>query len=200
MTPALTGYLTGLSLIVAIGAQNAFVLRQGLVRQHVLALVLLCALSDAVLVAAGVAGFGVVTARFPALPQLMTLAGAAFLIVYGALRLHAAWRGNYALELATEGRALWPTLAIGAAFTWANPHVWLDTLGLIGAVSTRFAAPGDKATFAAGAIAASFSFFFALGYGARLLAPVMQSARAWRWLDVGIALVMWALAAGLLSG
>ncbi len=196
---ALTGFATGGSLILAIGAQNAFVLRQGLARAHVLPLVLLCAISDAVLIAAGVAGFGVLVAAFPALPQIMALGGAGFLAVYGALRLRAAWRGSYALELSGRSAGLWRTLAIGAAFTWGNPHVYLDTLGLIGAVSTRFEGV-ERAAFGGGAVAASFAFFFSLGFGARLLAPVMTSARAWRILDAGVGVLMWALAAGLLRG
>ncbi|WP_212523168.1 LysE family transporter [Actibacterium sp. MT2.3-13A] len=195
---AATGYLTALSLILAIGAQNAFVLRQGLLRAHVFWLCLLCALSDAVLIAAGVAGFGTLVTLAPWLPRAMTLAGAAFLAVYGGLRLRAAWRGAGALTAQGQSAALWPTLAAGAAFTWLNPHVYLDTLGLIGAVSTQYAAAGDRITFALAASAASFTFFFSLGYGARLLAPLMQSRRAWQGLDLGIALVMWALAAALL--
>ena len=196
---AATGFFTGFSLILAIGAQNAFVLRQGLLRQHVLPLVLLCAFSDAVLITAGVAGFGTIVGLWPALPRIMTLAGAAFLLVYGGARFRAAWRGEYALEMTGNARGLWPTLAIGAAFTWANPHVYLDTLGLIGAVSTGFADWSGKIAFAIGAVVASFSFFFALGFGARLLSPVMGSPRAWRWLDLGIGVVMWALAAKLLT-
>ncbi len=195
---ALSGFATGFSLILAIGAQNAFVLRQGILRQHVFWLALLCAVSDAVLIAAGVAGFGIVVTLLPALPFLMGLVGAAFLMAYGTLRLRAAWRGNYALEISGTSRGLWATLAIGAAFTWANPHVYLDTLGLIGAVSTGFEGWGPKLAFGAGAVTASFVFFFGLAYGARLLAPIMSSAHAWRWLDLGIGLVMWAIAAGLL--
>ncbi len=197
---AATGFLTGLSLILAIGSQNAFVLRQGLLRAHVLPLCLLCAASDAVLIAAGVLGFGAVTARYPQFPAAMALAGAAFLAVYGALRLRAAWRGAYALELGGTSPGLAATLAMGAAFTWANPHVYLDTLGLVGAVSVQFAQGGPRVAFALGAILASFAFFFSLGYGARLLAPLLRTARAWRWLDIAIALVMWALAAGLIAG
>jgi len=197
---AATGFLTGFSLILAIGAQNAFVLRQGLLRQHVLPLVLLCALSDALLIGAGVAGFGAVVALWPALPRLMTLGGGLFLLAYGAARFRAAWKGTYVLEGDGGGRGLWATLAIGAAFTWANPHVWLDTLGLVGAVSTGFADWPRKLAFGAGAVAASFVFFFSLGFGARLLAPVMTSARAWRWLDVFIGATMWALALRLLLG
>lgn len=196
--PALTGFATGLSLILAIGAQNAFVLRQGLLRAHVFWLCLLCATSDAILIAAGVAGFGAVTAMFPALPRIMALAGAAFLLVYGLIRLRAAWRGDYALVLAGKSAGLWATLATGAAFTWLNPHVYLDMLGLLGSISTGFPEQADKIAFALGAMTASYVFFFSLGYGARYLAPLMQSSRAWRILDSGIAVVMFALAAGLI--
>ena len=196
---ALTGFATSFSLIMAIGAQNAFVLRQGLLRRHVLPLCLFCALSDAVLITAGVAGFGTLAEALPWFPRAMALAGAAFLFVYGAMRLRAAWKGEYDLVLAGESAALGPTLAMGAAFTWLNPHVYLDTLGLVGAVSTQFR-DAERLAFGVGATAASFAFFFALGYGARLLAPIMRSPEAWRRLDLGIAVVMWALALGLLRG
>ena len=195
---AVTGYFTALSLILAIGAQNAFVLRQGLMRSHVFAVCAFCAVSDAVLIAAGVAGFGAMVAALPWLPRVMSLGGAAFLLVYGALRLRAAWRGDYEMVLTGAPVALIPALATCAALTWLNPHVYLDTLGLVGAVSTNFAPAAQKWVFGISAAAASFSFFFALGYGARLLRPVMQSARAWQRLDVLIALVMWATAAKLL--
>ncbi len=197
---AATGFFTGFSLILAIGAQNAFVLRQGLIGQHVFWLALFCAGSDAALIAAGVAGFGALTAALPALPLVMSLGGAAFLVVYGVSRLIAAWRGGHRLEAAGGGRALWPTLGIAAAFTWLNPHVYLDTLGLIGAVSTGFADPGAKLAFGGGAVGASFVFFFGLAYGARLLAPVMRSPRAWRGLDALIGVTMLAIAAKLIRG
>ena len=199
ITPALTGFATAFALILAIGAQNAFVLRQGLARAHVFWLCLLCAVSDALLITAGVLGFGYIVTLYPMLPQVMAWGGAAFLIVYGALRLWAAWQGEYALQLAGKSAGLWATLATGAAFTWLNPHVYLDTLGLVGAVSTQYVDPLEKTVFGIGAVTSSFVFFFSLGYGARLLAPVMQSARAWRILDVLIGLVMWALAVKLLS-
>lgn len=195
----LTGFATGFSLILAIGAQNAFVLRQGLVRAHVFWLCLFCALSDALLITAGVLGFGAVTALYPALPRFMALAGAAFLAVYGLQRLMAAWRGEYAMQIAGQSKDLWATLATAAAFTWLNPHVYLDTLGLVGAVSTQYVNAGMKGAFGVGAVIASFAFFFSLGYGARLLGPVMQSPRAWRVLDLLIAAVMWALAIKLIS-
>ncbi len=197
-TAASTGFISAFSLILAIGAQNAFVLRQGLMRTHVFWLCLLCAVSDAVLITAGVVGFGALVAIYPGFPIVMTWAGAAFLFVYGAMRFRAAYQGDYKMELSGKSAGLWATLATGAAFTWLNPHVYLDTLGLIGAISTKFSALPEKWAFGIGATSASFVFFFGLGYGARLLAPVMGSARAWRILDIGIGVIMWALAAGLL--
>lgn len=195
---ALTGFFTAFSLILAIGAQNAFVLRQGLTKNHVFSLCLLCAVSDALLITLGVIGFGAITGILPLFPKIMSLAGAAFLAVYGGLKLLAAWRGDYALVLSGKSAGFWPTMATAAAFTWLNPHVYLDTLGLIGAVSTQFTGPGEKWVFGLAATSASFVFFFSLGYGARLLAPIMQSARAWRLLDLLIGAVMWTLAWQLL--
>jgi len=197
--PAATGFATAFALILAIGAQNAFVLRQGLAKTHVFWLCLLCATSDAILITAGVLGFGTIVTLYPSIPQIMAWGGAAFLIVYGAIRLWAAWKGDYAMQLSGGSASLWATLATGAAFTWLNPHVYLDTLGLIGAISTQYVDPAQKTAFGIGAVTSSFVFFFSLGYGARLLAPIMQSARAWRVLDIIIALVMWALAIKLLS-
>ena len=195
---AATGFFTSLSLILAIGAQNAFVLRQGLLRAHVLPLCFFCGMSDALLITAGVAGFGVLVEALPWLPTVMTLGGAAFLVVYGLLRARAAWIGDYEMALQGQSAGLGATLLTAAAITWLNPHVYLDTLGLVGAVSTGFAPLPQKIAFGAAAVAASFVFFFSLGYGARLLAPLMQSARAWRILDGLIALIMWSIAAGLL--
>lgn len=130
----------------------------------------------------------------------MALAGAIFLLIYGALRVRAAWRGDYELELSGESANLLTTLMMLSVFTWLNPHFYLDTLGLIGAVSTQFEPSVLKIAFAGGAVTSSFVFFFSLGYGARFLAPVMQSAKAWRILDIIIGLVMWLLAFGLLAG
>ncbi|MBT2132049.1 LysE/ArgO family amino acid transporter [Aliiroseovarius lamellibrachiae] len=200
MIAAATGFATGFSLILAIGAQNAFVLRQGLLRKHVFALTLFCALSDAVLIAAGVLGFGALVTALPALPIVMGLSGAGFLIVYGALRFKAALKGHYKMELAGQSRSLRATLAIAAAFTWLNPHVYLDTLGLIGAISTSYDSWAERLWFGAGAITSSFVFFFSLGYGARLLAPIMQKPSSWRALDVIIGVTMWLIAFGLIRG
>jgi L-lysine exporter family protein LysE/ArgO len=198
ISAALTGFFTSLSLILAIGAQNAFVLRQGLIRQHVFALCLFCGLSDAILIAAGVAGFGYIVDMAPWLPNTMALGGALFLIVYGATRMIAAWRGDYAMQIEGKSLPLWPTLGIAAALTWLNPHVYLDTLGLIGAVSTQYTDSNQLWAFGVLAVSASFVFFFSLGYGARLLAPYMKSARTWRVLDCIIGLIMFAIAAKLL--
>ncbi len=199
LTSAATGFATAFALILAIGAQNAFVLRQGLARAHVFWLCLLCATSDALLITAGVLGFGYIVDLYPNLPTYMAWGGAAFLIAYGVLRFRAAWAGRYEMQLSGQSAGLWATLATGAAFTWLNPHVYLDTLALIGAISTEYPAGGPRTAFGIGAVTSSFVFFFSLGYGARLLAPIMQSARAWRILDILIGLVMWALAIKLLS-
>ncbi len=190
------GFLTGLSLILAIGAQNAFVLRQGLRREHVGAVVAVCAGSDAVLIAAGVAGFGAVSQAVPWLAEAMRWAGVAFLLVYGALRFLAARKGGEALRPAEgRGASLKAVLATCLLLTWANPHVYLDTVVLLGSISAQY--PGRGTAFAGGAMTASLVFFSALGFGARLLAPVFARPRAWVWLEVGVGLVMWAIAAGL---
>jgi L-lysine exporter family protein LysE/ArgO len=193
----LPGFALGLSLILAIGAQNAFVLRQGLRRQHVFAVCLTCALSDAVLIVAGVAGFGWLVEAAPWVQPVFRWAGAAFLFVYGALSFFNALRGGEALR--AEGGAS-PTLRAavftGLALTWLNPHVYLDTLILIGSVSTEY--PGQEVAFGAGAVLASFVFFFTLGYGARLLAPLFARPVAWRVLDAVVGAVMWTIAAGLI--
>jgi L-lysine exporter family protein LysE/ArgO len=193
------GFLLGLSLILAIGAQNAFVLRQGLLRQHVLAVCLVCAVSDALLIAAGVAGFGVLVQSHPALPQVMTWLGAAFLLVYGGQRLLAAWRAHALRPAKGPPPSLRAAVAACLAFTWLNPHVYLDTVVLLGGIASRLV-PGDRLLFGLGAATASFVFFFALGYGARLLAPLFARPVAWRWLDLGVGLTMWLLAFWLVRG
>ena len=192
---ALHGFLVGLGLILAIGAQNAFVLRQGIRREHVGAVVLVCALSDAVLIGAGVAGFGVLADRIPWLEPVMLWAGVAFLTVYGLGRLRAAWSGGAALMPQGVTAPLSRTIATALLFTWANPHVYLDTLVLIGAVSSQYAPHEGK--FALGAMTASATFFTSLGYGARLLAPVFARPRAWVRLETGVGVTMLTLAAML---
>ena len=193
----LAGLGFGLSLIVAIGAQNAFVLRQGLLRQHVLPVVLVCALSDAVLIAAGVAGAGVLLESAPGLLRVVGYAGAAFLIGYGLLAARRAFRpAALTAEGAAPRRSLGATVATVLALTWFNPHVYLDTVVLLGSIANTH---GDSRWwFAAGAVLGSLLWFFALGFGARLLQPVFARPSAWRVLDAVIAVVMWALAASLL--
>ncbi|WP_333712923.1 LysE/ArgO family amino acid transporter [Yoonia sp.] len=199
LVPALTGFATGAAFIVAFGPQNTFLLRQGLARSHVFWLCLFCAMSDLILIVAGVAGFGIIVESYPSLPVIMTLGGAAFLFAYGIMRFRAAYQNSYDFVLSGKPVGLWAALATCAAFTWLNPHVYLDTLVVMGAISTGYAGIAAKAAFAAGAATASFLFFFGLGYGARLLAPVMRSARAWQVLDVTIGVLMCGLAIKLIS-
>ena len=200
ITAATTGFFAAFALILAIGAQNAFVLRQGLRRQHVFAVALTCAVSDAILIILGVAGFGVLVAQFPSLPLIMRYAGAAFLVAYGALRFFAAWKGEAHLEAAKPAASLRTTLLTCLMLTWLNPHVYLDTLGLLGAISTQFETLALKIVFGISAVTASFTFFFSLAYGAKLMSPIMQSNRAWQVMDVGIGCLMWLLAVGLILG
>ncbi len=196
----LTGFGTGFSLILVIGAQNAFVLRQGLLRTHVFWVCLTCALSDAVLIAIGVAGTGTIVAAVPWAIAALTWGGAAFLLAYGALSLRRAFDPG-ALRAANPGNgSLRTALLTCLALAWLNPHVYLDTVGLIGAVSTGFPGWSGKLAYGGGATLASFVFFFGLGYGARLLEPVFARPRAWAVLDVVIALVMWSIAATLILG
>jgi L-lysine exporter family protein LysE/ArgO len=196
----IAGMTMGLSLIVAIGAQNAFVLRHGLRNEHVLAVCLTCALSDAILILAGVTGFGKMAAWLPWLEPVMRYGGAAFLIWYGAKSLLNALRSTEALRVATElaSSSLATTLLACLAITWLNPHVYLDTVVLLGTISTQF--PGLEPSFAAGAVMGSFLFFFSLGYGAIWLRPVFARPVAWRILDTIIALVMTGIALKLIIG
>ena len=192
------GLALGLGLIVAIGAQNAFVLRQGLRREHVLPVVAFCALADAVLITAGVLGMAQALGRQPALAQAMALAGAAFLAWYGWQALQRARRSSQ-LQAAPGGMGLSRGAAIAqaAAFTLLNPHVYLDTVLLVGSIGAQQPA-GLQGWFAAGASVASLGWFTALGFGARWLAPLFARPRAWQVLDALIGLTMWTLAVLLL--
>ena len=190
------GFLLSLSLILASGAQNAFVLRQGLRRAHVLPVVLTCAMSDAVLIVAGVAGFGALAEAVPWFEPLMRYGGAAFLLWYGWMNARSAWRGGQALRMGgDEEQSLRAAILTVLALTWLNPHVYLDTVVLIGSISAQYP---DRLAFGIGATLASFVFFFSLGYGARALAPLFARPRAWQVLDAIIALTMWAIAFKLL--
>jgi L-lysine exporter family protein LysE/ArgO len=199
LAAALTGLLTGLSLIVAIGAQNAFVLRQGLAREHVGVVVAICSTADLVLIAAGVAGIGTVVEQAPAAVDVVRWLGVAFLTWYGVTTLLRARQGA-ALE-ATAGRSLSRGgVAVRAgALTFLNPHVYLDTVLLIGSLAANRGAAG-RWWFALGACVGSVVWFTALGYGARLLSPLLAKPRAWQALDVLIGVTMLAIALSLALG
>ena len=196
---ALDGFLLGASLIIAIGAQNAFVLRQGLKREFVFVVCMICAASDALLIAAGVAGLGTLVRQSPNLVAVVTIGGAAFLILYGLRAFFRAARPETMRAAATSTGPLSAAIAACLAFTFLNPHVYLDTVLLLGGLSGRYAGAA-RAAYGGGAVLASFAWFFGLGYGARLLTPVFASPRAWQILDIAIGIVMWAIAAGLIAG
>lgn len=195
----LTGFSMGLSLIIAIGAQNAFVLRQGLRGEHVFLVCFTCAASDAALITLGVTSFGKIVTLLPWLDPLMRAAGAAFLAWYGARSLWSALHSSEALTIGSGTEAsLSGVLLTCLALTWLNPHVYLDTVVLLGTISTQF--EGARPSFAGGAVTASFVFFFSLGYGARFLKPLFAKPSAWRILETLIGLTMWAIALKLLLG
>ncbi|ASJ76328.1 LysE/ArgO family amino acid transporter [Granulosicoccus antarcticus] len=198
MLAALTaGFFLGASLIIAIGSQNAFVLRQGLRGEHVALICLTCAFSDALLITAGVFGFGELVEHSPWIAPVARYGGAAFLLGYALLAFVSAWRGGGTLEAAERAAPSWKVALLTClALTWLNPHVYLDTLVLLGAASVKYEA--FPSAFAIGAVCASFLFFFSLGYGARLLQPLFARPMAWRILDVVIGVVMLLIAASLL--
>ena len=216
LTPLLAGIGLGFSLIIAIGAQNLFVLRQGLRREHVVVVAAICAVSDAVLIALGVSGIGLVLQAVPWLVDVVRWAGAIFLVTYGLLAARRAWRpSGQALQaergdaearpagteavttvpaLATRTR-LTPIVLTCLALTWLNPHVYLDTVFLLGSVANTHT--DARWIFAAGAMAASFMWFFGLAFGARFLGRWLSTPRAWRILDAVIAVVMVVLGVSL---
>jgi len=193
--PFLTGFGLGASLIIAIGAQNAFILRQGILRQHVFILCLVCAAADAALIVIGVAGVGAVIERSPNLLFAIRIFGASFLLWYASVAIRRALN-PVAMDIAISAQSsLKSALATCFAFTFLNPHVYLDTVLLVGA-----SAPHDdhaRIAYGTGAMLASFVWFFSLGYGARLLEPLFKSVRAWQVLDTMIATVMLLIAFSL---
>ena len=199
LSAAGSGLGLGLSLIVVIGAQNAFVLRQGLTGEHVRLVVAVCTVSDAVLIAAGVIGAGAVLTQLPGLLTAVRVAGGIFLIGYGILAARRAARPSVLLsDNSRQGNGTRATAATCLALTWLNPHVYLDTVVLLGAIANTH--HGQRWPFAAGAAIASATWFFSLGYGARLLRPVFARPTAWRILDSAIAAVMLTLGALLIAG
>ena len=196
MDAVVPGLLTGLSLIVAIGAQNAFVLRQGLRRDRVGAVVLVCMLSDVVLIAAGVAGIGALVDRAGFVLDVVRWLGVVFLVWYGVGSLR---RAAHPGGLAAEGRGTQRVVTTAVLLTWLNPHVYLDTVLLLGSIANTHG-PDGRWWFALGAGAASIVWFTGLGYGARLAAPLLARPAAWRVLDVLIGITMLAIAARLAVG
>lgn len=190
LAAASAGFAASAGLIIAIGAQNAFILRQGLLRQHVGLVVAICMLGDIALIVCGVAGIGALVHEWPALLQVLRFGGAAFLGVYGLMAAYRAWRGAGALTPTTGNEANWRRALLAClAFTFLNPHVYLDTMVLLGSLSMRY--PGTaRWAFAIGACSASVLWFSTLGHGARLLLPVFRNPRAWRVLDALMAAFM----------
>lgn len=196
ISAALSGFFLGASLIIAIGAQNAFILRQGLMRSHVFILCLICALSDAVLIAAGVAGLGTLVSRSPALIAAVSLGGMLFLGAYSFMAFRRALHPGAMRTGTPEPLGLKAAVATCLAFTFLNPHVYLDTVVLLGSLSAAYQG-ADRLAYGLGAVTASFVWFFGLGYGARLLQPIFAKPAAWRVLDVLIGIVMALLAISL---
>jgi L-lysine exporter family protein LysE/ArgO len=193
----ISGFALGGGLIVAIGAQNAFVIRQGVLNQHVFWVCFFCSVSDAILIWGGTYGLGIILKSVPLLIPVMTYGGAAFLIWYG---IKAARRVMHPEALAEQGKTvsnLFMALASCAAFTWLNPHVYLDTVVLVGSIAN--ARPlGEQAPFAFGASLASFVWFYAIGYGAKALRGPLSKPVVWRGIDIAIAIIMFWLAFKLL--
>ncbi|MGE8564027.1 MAG: LysE/ArgO family amino acid transporter [Acinetobacter bohemicus] len=193
----LQGFAIGLSLIVAIGAQNAFVLKQGLKKQAVFWVCFVCALSDSILVVLGITGFATVIQLYPELVGFAKWAGTVFLLWYGLQHAIQAFQSNQSLHAGSQNdMQLSKIIMVCLALTWLNPHVYLDTVVLIGSISTQF--EQTKLYFTLGVITASWLFFFSLGYGARVLIPVFANPKAWKVLDVVIALIMWSIAISLI--
>ncbi|MFW6867372.1 LysE/ArgO family amino acid transporter [Nocardioides sp. CPCC 206347] len=203
LAPTVAGLVTGLTLIVAIGAQNALVLRQGLIRSHVGPVVAICALSDAVLIAAGVGGIGTIVDHARWVLEVVRWLGVAFLLWYAAASLRRATRPE---SLAAAGNGTvepsGPVIGRAIALTWLNPHVYLDTVLLVGSIAAAHdgGEPAGHWWFGAGAVLASVLWFSSLGYGARLLAPLLARPRAWQVLEVLIAITMLFVAARLALG
>ena len=189
----ISGFLISISLILALGPQNVFVMRQGLLRSHVFAACLVCSISDALLIGAGVLGVGLFLSEMEELAIWMSIGASIFLIFYGCLRIKSALDPK-GLEVGdNESQDLWPTILAGLAFTYLNPHVYVDTLFLIGGASSSYVGD-EKLMFGVGAATASFVFFFSLGYGAKRLSPILNNPESWKIIDLFIAGVMFTVA------
>ncbi len=192
------GFLVSFGLIVAIGAQNAHVLKQGLLKQHIFWVCLVCFLCDAILMSLGVLGLGVLIAENRAATLTLAVVGTLFLLWYGFRSFRSAWQGgaNLAVSVETKERSVGQSIAVTLALTLLNPHVYLDTLVLVGSIASPLTI-SQKQLFLVGAVIASASWFFGLGYGARLLIPLFSKSRTWQILDSFIGVIMWAIALGL---
>ena len=199
LNAAVPGFLLGASLIIAIGAQNAFVLRLGVLKQHVFVICLICALSDAFLILLGIGGFASFISQYEAALPIVALCGALFLFVYGFQAFKRVLKPE-TLDLETEARAtpLLQSILSCLALTFLNPHVYLDTVILLGGISSNYEGI-SRYYFGAGATIASFVWFFSLGYGARLLARFFRKTIAWQILDTFIVAIMWLIALSLLN-
>jgi L-lysine exporter family protein LysE/ArgO len=199
--PALKGFGLGAGLIIAIGAQNAYVLRQGIRREHVLLIATICFLCDATLISIGAAGFGYLVSGVPSLERSAAWGGAAFLAAYGLRAFHSALKPGI-LDAGTDGTetpqagSTWAAAGVTLALSLLNPHVYLDTVVLLGSIAGQFEGI-QRIWFAVGAVIASAVWFYGLGLGARWLAPLFRKQTAWRVLDLLIGCVMWAIAASL---
>ena len=193
----IAGFSLGLGLILAIGAQNAFVLKQGIRKHHVFWICLCCAVSDALLIVVGVGGFASLMALHPWIDPLTRYGGAMFLFSYAVMSFKDAIHDESAMDYsgAKKPQSLRSALLVCLAFTWLNPHVYLDTLVLVGSVSTQYAE--QRELFALGAVTASFVFFFSLGFGARYLGPLFAKPQAWRYLNTFVGCTMLVMATGL---
>ena len=196
----LTGFFLGLSLIVAIGAQNAFVIRSGLLRNHIFYIALFCAISDSLLIITGIAGISFFLKDFiNEFSNIIFGFSSLWLFSYGLLRIRSALINNYiTVDNNSKSNSLLKSISIVAVFTFVNPHVYLDTMILIGSISQQFL-DTNRIYFAIGACAASFIWFFSIAYGAKLLTPIMQKPSHWRNLDLLIALIMFVIAFNLAS-
>jgi len=197
MNAYFAGLGASLGLILAIGAQNAFVLKQGLRREYILTVVLICTVSDALLIGLGVSSFHQILISMPWIEPLMRYGGALFLLIYGIKSMMAAWHSHEGLQASPDNKgSYWRVVLTALALTWLNPHVYLDTVLLIGSISSGFA--GERLLFSAGAMSASFMFFFTLGFGAGTMRPLLSTPLAWRFIEVAVAFIMWLIAAQLL--
>ena len=200
MSALITGFFLGLSLIVAIGAQNAFILRQGILRKHVFSIALFCSISDAILIVIGVIGISYFFSDFiNEYSKVIFGIASLWLFFYGVLRIKSALRSDTSIITKNNESSSWlNTISIIFIFTFVNPHVYLDTVILIGSISQQFE-DLNQFYFSLGACSASFIWFFGIAYGAKLLAPIMQKPKHWRILDLIIALIMFIIAFNLAS-